>query len=1365
MANQTELLNYIDALTQLSFKVQITEKDAKDLADKMGLTEKAYKSLKEQINALIPISVKYSNQMHKVANDYKNLQKAIKGNKDNLEEYNKTLKECNNTFKNAMKDAVGLKNAERQHRHETEMLEKAIKIASGSLDEYSGHVNALTSNIKKLAMPVAKVGAIFTSNTLSFKNATDSLKHYNQGVFQGIKTGQLFGRSQVTTGDDIAKAMKTIRTSTVLSSNQFLDFAKSMQQSFVGVAPMHSEMASFASTLQNAFGPNVEMIKSKMEELMGVQNKFPMLYKLMREAQGLVIAGNLKEADSIRATILQRALAAGMTQSQVATLMQATSQTNTAMSSTIDLNQRAAKAEQQNAEAVLGLGQATEGAMKQMASATAGVYEKLAQFPLLGKSITAAFSGMGGAMEWLRSGRDILQFGTQLKMASNIATTAAGTSKAAALGVNLLGLSFKALLGPVGWAIAAIGGAVAIWKIWSNRQKKQREEAEASAKGNKILADTYQAIQAETGICMKTNDQWIQKERQIRMQAKKEGKSTAETYDLITDSLKEMASEKGFTGFGKLYKLTSLQQEMLANYKAQKETIDAATNSIVAQIDATKELGYFNQNLLNIQRQQLKEAQVLTENAAQKLFKNIQDQNVEMGFKVNFGDIDESLPLVDKLNAYMGKSAEMEAEFLRISEDVNSSMEDRKKAEDNLGKMQNTRKELAAMTANVVQSEVGIAKSITDVATKQLEAQIQLGGVMERRLGVERELMEQAQFGMGASVEMMQKQVDLQLTQINLRNKQLKQLDDENSKQENLGKANVEQLKNAKDHNQALAIARKMDKEKPGNMAKAMEYWKKHNELATEQMSSQKKIYELTKDIREGYMDAITAMSIGAGEFSKIIGTQESGVTQLMNVIRDVSGEQHKSFKAGGQLRSGEQSYEARSKSAASYGPQFGLAMDARRFGTMGEHIAGQPFAGGGGRVGTGLGGGTNAGFGPQTAASVRGGEGGTIYVGGSREPIHGAVNTPTMGGIPGIRETPRRSGVSQGAGLGIEQSEIIRVPSRKKGGTVPGNPNEPVLIMAHGQEMVIPSNQTGAFKSSGEIESFENFKLDTQLAFNASIGSLQKKKEQASKEYDTIQKELYDLEKRLASTGEDRNIEQYGLSDPRKALKAKRDAARQKMFDADKKIEKAESSWKDYNNMGEQKQKENYTASMKKQYQDKENELKQSLQKLSSYQNMPQISGTTLGKIDDEKIKIEKLEQELATMRNSWKNAKGEQEKMAVADAFRGKGNRSAVSVTDFAPESLEAQRAQQFNQSLTSGGAFAGGTGGVNGLPSSSSTVAAGGGRGGLTPPSRRENMAEGSTSNATLTIQLAEGLKADIESLKNFVINMQNGASTRV
>jgi len=182
-----------------------------------------------------------------------------------------------------------------------------------------------------------------------------------------------------------------------------------------------------------------------------------------------------------------------------------------------------------------------------------------------------------------------------------------------------------------------------------------------------------------------------------------------------------------------------------------------------------------------------------------------------------------------------------------------------------------------------------IMKNI-DAANAQLNVQNKINDAYESRINAERELQESAMFGMGASVEMMQKQVDLAYqriedtqTAIDL-NRKLAQ------EQYGLTEEEVRGLENAKDKNEmqkmAVNLAEKHNVEAGALISHAENYQKK----TAETMKYQKQIYELTKEVREGYLSAMRSMASGFGKFSKIIGTQSRGVTQLMKLVKDTQG-------------------------------------------------------------------------------------------------------------------------------------------------------------------------------------------------------------------------------------------------------------------------------------------------------------------------------------------------------------------------------------------------------------------------------------------------------------------------------------------
>ena len=175
------------------------------------------------------------------------------------------------------------------------------------------------------------------------------------------------------------------------------------------------------------------------------------------------------------------------------------------------------------------------------------------------------------------------------------------------------------------------------------------------------------------------------------------------------------------------------------------------------------------------------------------------------------------------------------------------------------------------------------------------------------RIDMEKELMEAAQFGMGASITMMQKQVGMAEKNIQAIQKQKewndnyvndaiasaeKQLGIEGK----IGKEGIKTLKEKLIVSMSLEETQSILAEKgimynnldSATKATLIEYGRKENELTKDQMEQQKKIYDITKNIREGYLDAMAEMSVGAGKFSKIIGTQEMGASQLMRVVDEL---------------------------------------------------------------------------------------------------------------------------------------------------------------------------------------------------------------------------------------------------------------------------------------------------------------------------------------------------------------------------------------------------------------------------------------------------------------------------------------------
>jgi hypothetical protein len=174
----------------------------------------------------------------------------------------------------------------------------------------------------------------------------------------------------------------------------------------------------------------------------------------------------------------------------------------------------------------------------------------------------------------------------------------------------------------------------------------------------------------------------------------------------------------------------------------------------------------------------------------------------------------------------------------------------------------------------------------------------EMSDAAERRISTERKLQETAMLGMAPSIEMMQQQIDQQ-----------KQLATDYAKARDLGRekalselgiqgargnALIEELRMAKSKNDLEAIAVKYKMEEGDAMSKLKPMYIEEQNAATKIAEANQKILDLTKQVREGYLSAIQEMSIGNTEYTKIIGTQEMGVTQLMTTVNKASKEMNR---------------------------------------------------------------------------------------------------------------------------------------------------------------------------------------------------------------------------------------------------------------------------------------------------------------------------------------------------------------------------------------------------------------------------------------------------------------------------------------
>jgi hypothetical protein len=463
--------------------------------------------------------------------------------------------------------------------------------------------------------------------------------------------------------------------------------------------------------------------------------------------------------------------------------------------------------------------------------------------------------------------------------------TAAGTVIGGAIGTSLGG--------PVGTMIGMhIGGVIggAAGDAWNNSSKKDKKEegkADLSAgissggiieqnKEATMLMAKWQEIQAT----------YAQNGKMLQMQADAIGTQT--------DMLNELFVLSGAQAEASYSKAFGVASTKLMETQGHLEDIVAIGSQTLGLTDVSG----------------IEDFQAKAQKMVQDLSKDKAAIRVEIEIAKGEGDLE--------------KQKKLENELIEI--------------EMNRNKANKTLEKSYAAQTDSIKSMGDMAKALGNEIQGNLKPQLAMNKLIESRLDTERSLMESANFGMGASVQMMQKQVDLSYDNIKANQERLKVLDEivakEASSEKLAGAENKELLK------QIMSTAKKEDSQAGVNaviekglnqmglegqkreavQAQLNEGVNQYNKLQNDSLSAQKKIYDLTKDVREGYLDAVREMSFGAGEFSKIIGTQDMGVTQLMESVKGVTGEDKlNSMALGGITSTTSAGGKARMGEAASY--------------------------------------------------------------------------------------------------------------------------------------------------------------------------------------------------------------------------------------------------------------------------------------------------------------------------------------------------------------------------------------------------------------------------------------------------------------
>lgn len=305
--------------------------------------------------------------------------------------------------------------------------------------------------------------------------------------------------------------------------------------------------------------------------------------------------------------------------------------------------------------------------------------------------------------------------------------------------------------------------------------------------------------------------------------------------------------------------------------------------------------------------------------AAMKRIAELRKKEGEVRLKVSGGDDSDETQkeledITDEIDAQSAKVKTLTADYKAVLDAMKAAKvvaEQAGKVADKETARQTQINELVKQRGDTEKQNALLGKQTRDQISGIVDQQQEYNRIIESRLQSERDLMEAAQFGMGASIEMMQKQIVLQEHMIDLEQQAIDMSGEKIALALKDAKVSASQLpilkeklinaESSVDRANILNNAGIADTGIQSRINAALEERSKHMQ---KQMEAQKKIYDITKEMREGYLDAIREMSVGAGEFEKIIGTQEMGVTQLMKSVNSFtdSGNQNmlNTMKLGG---------------------------------------------------------------------------------------------------------------------------------------------------------------------------------------------------------------------------------------------------------------------------------------------------------------------------------------------------------------------------------------------------------------------------------------------------------------------------------
>ena len=797
-----------------------------------------------------------------------------------------------------------------------EAIQRSLRTSTEKFKDYTDAMKK-GSEVYRNMINVGKVGLAFIgAQAFSFTIAKDAMVKYNQSSFELSRSFNQLGKGM----GDINKAYDSLGKNTTMSRQQFIDFAKSIHEVYLGVTPSSDALAKFSANLKQSYGPDLEAQKAGMKSLMDLQNEFPAIYDEIEAARN---SGSAKAKEHAKDMIMYQGMINSSSKESMDKQLQYLNGTTSAEDDQIDTNTKIANGQKEVANTVLGEGLKMQKEFGAIADSIGSIAKALGTLPGILSTVTGTVAGL--EIAW-SAFTNISQTITYIKHLREMKTIMDGI-KAAKSAEGVVG-SIEADLKPVISGGAKVAGGVgeaageAAGGVGKAAMKSGR--LAGGLGGGALLGilsagmagwDLGKDIDAEYGISDKIagreNGKYVPPEedrdarsaREFREGRIKKAAAASATTSATTNPVVKAAQEEHKTQSA----ISSEYAKREKNLDAVIRTSDMYSKTLKEQLEISKETGTLTREQLRSVAIAVQQQEKIKTGAAKEFLKTSfgaggTQRNILSKSGAGAGEIDaiqkalsggdsaKGLQLISETTGKLidQKEAAIAAAQAR-GEDTTSMRNEITLLNGVLGKTDEKIADIARSQKNMLDNFKHSMHDMYDQAKSYND-------LLSSRIDMERELTEAAMLGMGASVTMMQKQVDMAEEQIKAAQesreenakttKQMLLSKDLSSEEADAIMKKVEGAKSQAEVQKILNSDKRMDADAQG---KIIEYQKTENQLTKDQMSEQKKIYDLTKSIREGYLNAISAMTLGAGEFSKIVGTQEMGVTQLMGAVEKYS--------------------------------------------------------------------------------------------------------------------------------------------------------------------------------------------------------------------------------------------------------------------------------------------------------------------------------------------------------------------------------------------------------------------------------------------------------------------------------------------